>query len=184
MVRPFSFFVQLRPGLLQDVTNFLKVLRHSVVNYAPKLRFAVVMGNEEACVGQTGVIVALAVVIGLDGGIVRFTLNDDERIQELGLSLAVRQMTKSARAWPDPRPVTSRSSSIWSKLNPYSLIRTQRYSCRTVSSGVSSSHFLRMWLQIFPFHEGQSVVGLASRRYSILDFLPRRSAWTYFKRAA
>ncbi len=104
---------------------------------------AAVVRDEKARAREPRVIVALAVVSGLNRHVVRLALDGDERLLLSAFSFAAPQMTKSARACPAPRPVTSASSAICSSAKPYSFTKTQRYSCRTRSSGVSSSHFGR-----------------------------------------
>ena len=86
-----------------DVLDLLHVAGHPVLADAPELGLAVVVGDEERGVGQTGVVVALRVVGRLDRHVVGLAFDHDQSVVSgPALSWAVRQITKSARAWPEP----------------------------------------------------------------------------------
>ena len=62
-----------------DVRDFLKGLRHLLVERAPVAGLAAVVGDEELGVAEPGVVIALFVVFGLDGDVVALALDDDQR---------------------------------------------------------------------------------------------------------
>jgi hypothetical protein len=90
---------------VRNIADFLQVLWHPLMDHSPILSFAAVVRSKKASVGKPGVIVALEVVVGPDGNVFRLASTMMRGVRESDLSLAPRQMMKSAPAPARPEPL-------------------------------------------------------------------------------